>query len=133
MSGAAVRAYSCAKDGGKRLSANFRVREFACQDGSDTVFVSDALVEVLQQIRSHFGRPVTLSSAYRTESHNKRVGGSAYSQHKYGTAADVVVQGVSPAEVARYAEQLLPGTGGIGIYAGFTHVDVRPDKSRWRG
>ena len=34
---------------------------------------------------------------------------------------------------AKFAEKLLPNTGGIGIYAGFVHIDVRKTKSRWRG
>ena len=30
-----INAYSKAKDGGKKLSANFTVKEFACKDGSE--------------------------------------------------------------------------------------------------
>lgn len=133
MNGITVQAYSRAKDGDKKLSENFRVREFACKDGSDTVFVSGELVEILQKIRSHFQKPVTIHSGYRTPAYNKKVDGAAYSQHLYGTASDISVGGVSPREVAAYAETLLPGTGGIGIYPTFTHVDVRTAKSRWRG
>lgn len=133
MNGTAVKAYSKAKNGGDKLSANFRVREFACRDGSDAVFVAPALVELLQKIRSHFGRAVTINSGYRTAAYNKKVGGTAQSQHLYGTAADIVVKDVTPAQVAAYAETLLPGTGGIGTYADFVHIDVRAAKSRWRG
>lgn len=133
MNGATVKVYSKAKDGNKALSANFKVREFACSDGTDTIFIAPALVTVLQQIRDHFKAPVTINSGYRTEAKNKAVGGAAYSQHKYGTAADIVVKGVPPAEVAKYAETILVGMGGIGIYNGFTHIDVRKIKSRWKG
>lgn len=133
MNGITVQAYSRAKDGEKKLSENFRVREFACSDGSDTVFVSPALVEVLQKIRTHFKKPVIIHSAYRTHAHNKKVDGADYSQHLYGTAADISISGVSPKEVAAFAETLMPKTGGIGIYTTFTHVDVRTVKSRWRG
>lgn len=48
-------------------------------------------------------------------------------------AADITIQGVTPAQIAAYAEVLLPGTGGIGIYKRFTHIDVRKIKSRWKG
>ena len=128
-----VNIYSKSKDGNKNLSANFKVKEFACKDGSDPIFISMELVEVLQKIRNHFGKPVTINSAYRTPTHNKKEGGATYSQHLYGTGADIVVSGVQPKEVAKYVETLLVGKGGIGIYAGFTHVDVREVKSRWNG
>jgi len=134
MNGATVKAYSKAKDGTKKLSTNFKVSEFACKDGTDVIFISDGLVQVLQAIRSHFGKAVTINSGYRTVTYNKskKVGGTAYSQHLYGTAADIQVKGVSPAEVAAYAETLLPDHGGIGVYGTFTHIDVREKRSRWK-
>lgn len=133
MNGAAVRVYSRAKDGLTALSPHFKVREFACSDGTDTVFVSPALVSVLEKIRVHFGKPVTINSGYRTEAKNKAVGGAAYSQHKYGLAADIHIDGVTPKQIASYVETLLPNTGGIGIYKTFTHIDVRKVRSRWNG
>ena len=133
MNGATVKVYSLAKDGGKQITAHFKVKEFRCHDGSDTIFVSQDLAEVLEKIRTHFGKPVVINSGYRTESYNKKVGGAAYSQHKYGTAADICISGVTPKQIAAYAETLLPGTGGIGIYGTFCHVDVRATKSRWNG
>lgn len=133
MNGQAVRVYSKAKCGAQALSENFKVREFACKDGSDVVFVSAELVEILQKIRDHFGLPVTINSGYRTPAYNKKVDGAAYSQHLYGAAADISIKGVSPKTVAAYAETLLPKSGGIGIYGNFTHVDVRAAKSRWKG
>lgn len=128
-----LKAYSKAKDGNKKLSANFRVREFACTDGSDPIFIDTDLVKILQKIRNHFGKAVTITSAYRTPGKNKAVGGTTYSQHLYGTAADIKVKGVTPKKVAAYAETLLKNKGGIGIYKTFTHIDVRAVKSRWNG
>lgn len=128
-----INAYSKAKNGNEKLSANFKVKEFACKDGSDPIFVAPELVEILQKIRSHFGKAVTINSAYRTANYNKKVGGATYSQHCYGTAADIRVNGVPPKKVAEYAETLMPSRGGIGIYSTFTHIDVREVKSRWNG
>lgn len=133
MAGQVVKVYSKAKEGNVKLSKNFTVKEFACSDGTDTVFISLALVNLLQKIRNHFGKAVIINSAYRTEAHNKSIGGATYSQHKYGLAADIHINGVTPKEIAAYAETLMPSSGGIGIYKSFVHVDVRQVKSRWNG
>jgi uncharacterized protein YcbK (DUF882 family) len=128
-----IKAYSKAKDGNKKLSENFRVREFACTDGSDPIFIDSELVAVLQKIRTRFGKSVTITSAYRTPTKNKACGGSPYSQHLYGKAADVKISGISPKKVAAYAETVLKNKGGIGTYSTFVHVDVRSTKARWKG
>ena len=130
-----INAYSKAKDGGKKLSTNFTVKEFACKDGSDTVLVAPRLVMVLQSIRSRFGAAVTINSGYRTPQYNAKVVGVAHSQHCYGTAADIAVRGQKPAAVAAYARELMPDWGGVGVYAGqgFTHIDVRETRSDWNG
>lgn len=128
-----INAYSKKQDGGKKLSTNFTVKEFACKDGSDAVFVAPRLVMVLQSIRSHFGKAVNIHSGYRTPAYNTKVGGVEQSQHTYGTAADISITGVTPAQVAAYARSIMPDWGGVGIYAkqGFTHVDVRDAKADW--
>ena len=130
-----INAYSKAKDGGKKLSTNFTVKEFACHDGSDAVLVAPRLVMVLQSIRSRFGAAVTINSGYRTPQYNTKVGGVAHSQHCYGTAADITVNGQTPAAVAAYARQLMPDWGGVGVYSqkGFTHIDVREARADWNG
>ena len=130
-----INAYSLKKDGNKKLSSNFQVKEFACKDGSDAVLVAPRLVMVLQSIRDHFGAGVNITSGYRTPQYNTKVGGAAQSQHCYGTAADITVKGVSVEKVAAYARKLMPDWGGVGIYKaqGFTHIDIREDRSDWAG
>lgn len=121
--------YSLYKDGNKKVSANFKVREFACKDGTDKIVIDEKLVELLQKIRNHFGKPITINSAYRTTSHNKKVGGSTNSYHLKGQAADIVVKDVNPILVALYCEKI--GAGGIGVYKTFVHVDTRKKEYRW--
>ena len=113
------------------MSPNFKVSEFKCNDGSDTILISSSLVELLQKIRDHFNATVTINSAYRTSSYNAKIGGATHSQHVLGTAADIVVAGATPLAVAQYTEYLQPNNGGIGVYKSFTHVDVRATRSRW--
>ena len=64
----AIKQYSLKKDGAKQLSPAFRVREFRCRDGTDTILIDEGLVVLLQCIREHFGKPVTITSGYRTAS-----------------------------------------------------------------
>ena len=127
-----IKTYSKKHDGNTQLSESFSVREFACKDGSDPIFIDSELVNILQKIRNHFGKPVTITSAYRTPPHNAKEGGTTYSQHLYGMAADIKIAEVTPKKVADYAETLLD-KGGIGIYNTFTHIDVRENCSRWHG
>lgn len=93
----------------------------------------EKMVRTVNQIRKHFGKAFTPNSAIRCQKRNAEVGGVSNSQHVYGTAVDISVPGVSPKEVAAYAETLLPNTGGIGIYSWGIHVDSRKTKSRWNG
>ena len=134
----AIKQYSLKADRKKKLSPNFTVYEFRCRDGSDVVMIDESLVVLLQCIREHFGRPITITSGYRTAAHNTAVGGAKSSQHLLGRAADIQVQDTDPLAVAAYAESLMPGWGGVGRYPvkagrakGWVHVDTRPNKSRW--
>ena len=138
----AIKQYSLETDGAKQLAPGFRVREFRCRDGTDTILIDEGLVVVLQCIREHFGKPVHITSGYRTTAHNAAVGGSKSSQHLLGRAADFHVEGVPVAAVAAYAETLLPSRGGIGRYpkdaanpkrrTGWVHIDTRAGRSRWK-
>ena len=127
-----VKTYSLVRDGEKQLTKDFRVREFRCKDGSDKILIDTDLVNLLQQIRDAFDRAVTINSAYRTPTHNKRVGGASNSQHVKGTAADIRVQGVPPFAVAAWMEQHIKSVGkhACGYYpiSLFCHVDVRATK-----
>ena len=124
---------SKAEDGDREILEHFKVREFACADGTDSVLIAPGLADILHEIRQHFHAPVNITSGYRTENHNKKVGGARKSTHLDGRAADIVVKGVSPSKVAAYAERLMPEMGGIGEYRTFVHIDVRKEKSRWHG
>lgn len=132
----AVKTYK--KGSTAKLSTNFNVEEFACNGSGccSEVLIDTELVNILQKIRTHFGKAVNISSAYRCPTHNKRSNGTTGSQHTKGKAADISIEGVKPAEVAKYAESI--GVKGIGLYETakdgfFVHVDTRTTKSFWYG
>lgn len=131
-----VRIYSLKTDGDKvfmidKKPTNFAVKEFACKDGSDEIKIDSKLVIMLQQIRDHYNRPVIINSAYRTPAYNKKIGGAARSQHIYGKAADIAINGIEPLNVAQYAEVECKYIKGIGLYTWGDHVDTRATKSYW--
>lgn len=127
-----VKTYSLARDGNAKLSEHFTVKEFASHDGADTVLIDMLLIEYLEKIRQHFGKPIHINSGYRTPEHNSRVGGVKNSYHTKGRAADIVVQGVKSLDVARFAETFV--CGGVGWYEAksFTHIDTRPRHVLWK-
>ena len=117
-----------------KLSANFDRHEFACSDQCGFDSVDAELIKVLELLRAHFSRPVTINSGSRCAKHNKAVGGSTGSQHLYAKAADIVVAGTSAEYVADYLEAKYRDRYGIGRYSGgWTHIDVRSGKARWTG
>lgn len=130
---ATVYAYSLKKDGETNLAKHFKVKEFACKDGSDTVFVASLLPVILEAIRGIVGVPLTITSGFRTEQHNEEVGGATCSQHLYGAAADVRATGCTPERLAEVARYIMPNFGGVGVYSWGIHVDVRMDKADWKG
>jgi len=115
---------------GGLVSAHFKDSEFVCHDDSGLVRIHPRLPAMLEKLRAYFNAPVHSNSGFRTPSYNARIGGAKNSYHVKGMAADVVIVGHSPEEVARAAREL--GFGGVGLYRNFTHVDVGPVRS-WVG
>lgn len=122
-----------------RLTKNFELKEFSCKDGTN---VPDELLgncrelaENLQKIRDYFGLPVIINSAYRTVSHNKKIGGGSNSQHLKCKAADIRIKGVSIKNLANAVLTLIERgeikEGGVGVYKTFVHYDIRGNKARW--
>ena len=128
-----VATYSNSKQGNLTFTidgkpSNFKVKEFACHDGTDEILIDGNLVRYMQRERDLYGS-TTVNSGYRDPAYNAKVGGAPGSQHVKGKAADIVCRNGSPLEVAMTAEAM--GMGGIGLYSSFTHIDTRDGKSRW--
>jgi len=115
------------------ISENFSRKEFACKCGCGFATVDVDLIATLELVRERFMRPITINSACRCPEHNSKIGGSYGSKHKQGIAADIIVKGVNPSDVYDFLDDLMVSSGGVGKYNGFTHIDVRKNKARWKG
>lgn len=110
---------------------NFRRSEFACKCGCGKDTVDFELAEVLEDLREHFGLPVTIVSGNRCFRHNENVGGAQKSRHLESKAADVAVRNTLPIYVYSYLAGRYILKFGVGSYDTFTHIDVRAEKARW--
>ena len=77
------------EQGNEKITDHFKVKEFACKDGTPIVFVDDYLAVILEIARNKINKPIAITSGYRTISHNEKVGGAKYSYHTRGMAADI--------------------------------------------
>lgn len=113
------------------ISKNFNRSEFACKCGCGFDTVDSETLKVLEFVREHFKKPVTITSGCRCESYNKRIGGADMSQHRLGRAADIVVKDTAAVDVYRAIDEKFGNCYGFGSYPNFTHVDTRSSKARW--
>ncbi|AGO47266.1 peptidase [Cellulophaga phage phi48:2] len=121
------------------LTKNFSLSEFQSRDGSttpDSVILNiQKLANNLQIIRDAINAPITINSGYRSPTHNKNIGGVSNSQHVLGKAADITAKGYSSSELHEIILDLIKQgkiiNGGVGLYDGFVHYDVRDYSARW--
>jgi hypothetical protein len=109
-----------------RLSANFKAGEFTKPEHKGPWFVADRLIVLLEKLRDHplVRRSIRVTSGYRDWAHNQKAKGRPNSQHLYGRAADIQVDGVEPIMLAHAAYSV--GFRAIGVADSFVHVDCRP-------
>lgn len=122
-----------------QLTKNFSLHEFYTHDGTPVPekYMNNVreLAKNLQVIRDEIGEPLRINSAYRHPAYNKKIGGAKNSQHLTASAADLTAKNYTPKQLAAVIERLIKEgkvkQGGIGIYPGFTHYDIRGKKARW--
>ena len=114
----------------------FTREEFRCpcgKCGGLPVEPDEKMVRTVDAIRAKLGKPITINSGVRCQSHNDELPGSAKnSNHIKGMAADLHCNTATPAELKAAAEAVMGKTGGIGLYKWGIHVDVGK-YSRWNG
>ena len=100
-----------------KLSPNFSLKEMTASQtairkginnnpSEDHMNALKALCEnVLQKVRDHYGKVVTISSGYRSPDLCEAIGSSKNSQHAKGQAADFEVFGLSNAELVKWISE----------------------------
>lgn len=122
------------------LTKDFNLSEFDCKDGTPVPkeYIDNAqeVANNLQVIRDFINQPLYISgSGYRTKSHNKKVGGAKHSQHLTCSGADISARDLTPKQLVDIIEELIDKgevkQGGLGLYNGFVHYDIRGTIARW--
>ena len=102
-----------------QLSKNFSLKELTASQTAERMGLdnnpSEAQVEnlrllcerVLQPVRDHFNKVVTISSGYRSEILSRKIGSSSKSQHCLGMAADFEIFSVTNNEVSDWIKENL--------------------------
>ena len=127
----------------KKLTLNFKLSEFACNDEANTPVPKKymknvrKLARALQFLRDVIKCAIGINSGFRTPIHNEEEGGEDDSFHLTAEGADIrwADKSISPRFVAGVLETLiwlkLIPQGGIGIYRNRIHYDIRGKPARW--
>lgn len=125
-----IKSYIMDTDANEKIGQHFKVKEFACKDGSQVVFIDEHLVSILDILRNQIGKPIIVTSGYRTPEWNKKSNGAKYSYHMRGMAADIRTNEISAKELANRLNKIVPDECGIIVYKSWVHFDVRTSKYR---
>lgn len=119
------------------LSNNFNLKEFLRSqtaerrgiDMTPSMNVRDNLRDlcqkILQPLRDHIKKPISITSGYRPKELNRIIGSSDTSQHVKGEAADFVVHGLTPYEVCEMIDKsMLPFDQCINEFNKWVHVSI---------
>ena len=110
------------------LWPDFSPAEMACK-GTGRIMVDIDAMTRLQRLRTRLGKPMLITSAYRSPEHNAKVGGAKGSYHLKGVAFDVQIANHDPVEFEKAARA--EGFKGFGYYpkSGFMHIDTGPART----
>lgn len=112
---------------------NFRPIEMRSK-GDNKLAIDEDAMDKLQALRELLDKPLHITSAYRSASHNKSVGSKPTSQHRKAKAFDVRMENHDPAQFEAAAREV--GFTGFGFYeqSDFIHIDTGPARAwgtRW--
>lgn len=105
------------------ITKNFSAEEMQCRHCGE-LRINFQFMELLQNIRDRYSKPMHVNSGYRCKTHNTAVGSKPSSYHRKGRAVDIPYSnGYEGYELVKYAIDC--GMLGILIYEDFIHLDNR--------
>ena len=99
-----------------RLSPHFTLSEFTKSQTAERKGIDNTpepihikcmetlCLNVLEPIREHFGKPMTINSGYRSVDLCEAIGSKSTSQHAKGQADDIEIPGVDNLKLAQYIQ-----------------------------
>jgi uncharacterized protein YcbK (DUF882 family) len=107
----------------------FNYTEFDSPDvqGSGQL-MDETILQMLDEVREKFDKPIHITSGFRTPQHNESVGGVESSSHLKGLAVDIACNN-SKDRFDLINCLLDVGFSRIGVAKSFIHADIDPDKS----
>lgn len=106
---------------------NFSASEFQCRETGELEMDAN-FMEKLQQLRYMYGRPMHVTSGYRSPRHSIEARKPAPGTHAQGIAVDIAASGRDAYDLMFLAMRY--GFNGIGISKTFVHLDTRPNEKR---
>jgi len=91
--------------------------------------MSQEILSMLDAARKIYGKPMRITSGFRTKNHNKKVGGVESSSHLKGLAADIACS-ESRNRFDMIRALLEVGFKRLGVAGTFIHVDIDKNKSQ---
>lgn len=132
-----------------RLSPNFTLAEMTRSDTAARLNIRNEpdadqieslrtlCLKVLEPVRAHFGRPVRITSGFRSPRLCVAIGSASTSQHARGEAADFEIPGVDNLQVAtfirdhlRFDQLILENYTRGDPNSGWIHVSYRATRFR---
>lgn len=119
-----------------RLSPNFTLAEMTASQTADRKGIDNTpnaiaianltrLAALLEQVRALVGKPIFITSGYRSPEVNLAIGSSNKSQHPLGCAADFKVPGLTPKQVVELCIKAdIPYHQIIEEFASWVHISV---------
>ena len=108
----------------------FKIKEFDSPDkpGSGSN-MNKEILHMLDAARKIYGKPMRITSGFRTKTHNKKVGGVKSSSHLKGLAADIACsESIDRFDMIKALLEV--GFKRLGVAGTFIHVDIDKDKSQ---